>query len=561
MQNSSFTTTKQLRLFKNILFHPFDYTGYKLPEHISSPIYYTPSKIAKKASKHLQNVLEQNYSLHDFKNELKKGDGGGKMFGVLVVQKKNNEVGYLAAFSGKLGGKTIVPGFVPPIFDLLDTKNYFLKEEEKISAITLDYSNLIGSEKYKLLKSQLEIDHAKKINKIEHLKSQISINKTKRKEIRKTISDPIKISDLNHQSALEKIEMKNLKRLWSDKIKSSENKLKEFEKKIQELEGLRKFLSSELQKRIFESYVLKNANGDKLNMLDVFLREKNQLPPAASGECAAPKLFNYAYLNDFKPIALAEFWWGEGSRDKIRKHKHYYPVCKSKCEPILNFMLQGLNVEQDPLNVEKPIPAIDVLFEDDHFVIINKPSGFLSAPGKTKAPSVYTWIKENFPENTDMKPVHRLDMDTSGILVIAKNDNTYISLQKQFLNKQIRKEYIAVLDGVIKDKKGIIDLPLRPDFEDRPRQMICNELGKESITEFEVIEVNNNKTRILFRPITGRTHQLRVHASHPLGLNIPIVGDSLYGAKSYRLLLHASKIEFFHPITQKRITIQSSAPF
>lgn len=561
MQNSSTSTTKQVHLFKDTFFHLFDSSGYKLPESISSPNNYSPSKIAKKASKHLQNVLEQNYSLHDFKNELKMGDSGGKMFGVLVVQKKNNEVGYLAAFSGKLGGKTIVPGFVPPIFDLLDTKNYFLKEEEKISELNLQYSTLINSKEFLDLQQQLKEEKSNKEKEILNHKQSSKQNKLKRKKLRQIVSDSSEIELLNHQSALEKIELKNLKQLWNDKIKSSENRLSEFENKIQALEELRKSLSSDLQKRIFESYVLKNANGDKLNMLDVFLREKNQLPPAASGECAAPKLFNYAYLNDFKPVALAEFWWGEGSRDKIRKHKHYYPVCKSKCEPILNFMLQGLNVEQDPLNIEKPVPLIEVLFEDDFLVIIDKPSGVLSAPGKTKSHSIHDWIKRRFTDNKEMKPVHRLDMDTSGILVIAKNETIYKALQKQFLNKSIKKEYSAILDGVLSSEKGTVSLPLRPDIEDRPRQMVCNEFGKESTTEFEIIRIENNKTKILFRPITGRTHQLRVHSSHPLGLNIPIVGDPLYGKRSKRLLLHASKIEFIHPVTQKIIIIQNPPPF
>jgi len=546
--------------FENEFFHSFDHSNNELPDAILHPHNYQPNDIAKGAAKDLQTYLEKHPELHDFKN-IKKFDGGGKMFGILVVQNPNKEIGYLAAFSGKIGGKTIVPGFVPPIFDLLDTKSHFLKEEEKITALNQEYEQLINSEWYSSLKKELQESIRFKEVEVSNLKSQILINKKKRQELRKNSNDPKKIEALNYQSALEKIELKNLKNKWNKKIEVQKSALSEYDQKISQTETLRSKLSAQLQNIIFESYVLNNASGENKNMLEVFRDYNNKIPPAASGECAAPKLFQFAYLNNYHPIALAEFWWGENSTREIRKHQYFYPACKSKCEPILSFMLKGLSVEANPLSQKKALPKIDVLFEDDFLIIIDKPSGLLSVAGKSEANSVLDWIKETFPNSSNFTPVHRLDRDTSGVLLITKDIETYIALQKQFLHKEVYKEYIALLDGVLTLKKGTINLPLRPDIDDRPRQMVCNDHGKEAITEFVVIEEVNNITRVKFKPITGRTHQLRVHSSHPLGLNTPIKGDPLYGIRNERLLLHASKIQFIHPKTGEKITVESTEPF
>lgn len=260
---------------------------------------------------------------------------------------------------------------------------------------------------------------------------------------------------------------------------------------------------------------------------------------------------------------MAEFWWGQSPKSEIRKHKQFYPACKSKCEPILaSHMLKGLNMEPNPFE-ENPAEnkEIEIVYEDDVLAIINKPAEFLSVPGKIITDSVYQRMKERYPNSTGPLIVHRLDMSTSGLLLIAKNEETYIKLQSQFIKRTIKKRYVALLDGVVLENEGVINLPLRVDLEDRPRQLVCYEHGKQAQTKWKVIEIKNNQTRVYFYPITGRTHQLRVHASHELGLKTPIVGDDLYGKKANRLHLHAEKITFIHPNSKEELTFQKEADF
>ena len=289
----------------------------------------------------------------------------------------------------------------------------------------------------------------------------------------------------------------------------------------------------------------------------------NNNPPAGAGECAAPKLLNYAFEHQLKPIAMAEFWWGQSPKSEIRKHKQFYPACKSKCEPILlSHMLMGLEMESNPFE-ENPAAGknIEIVYEDDILLVINKPAEFLSVPGKKISDSVYQRMKEKYPEATGPLVVHRLDMSTSGLMLIAKDEATYVKLQSQFIKRTISKRYVALLDGVLHDNEGSIDLPLRVDLEDRPRQLVCYDHGKPAQTKWKKIKIINNQTLVYFYPITGRTHQLRVHASHELGLKTPIIGDDLYGTKSNRLHLHAEQLIFIHPISNKKICFHCEAEF
>lgn len=332
---------------------------------------------------------------------------------------------------------------------------------------------------------------------------------------------------------------------------------------IEALKEERKQRSIALQQWIFEQFRLRNARGEEQDIYSIFTQTAHRNPPAGTGECAAPKLLQYAYLNNLQPLAMAEFWWGDSPKGEIRRHGHYYPACRHKCEPIMNFMLQGLQVEPNPLLTSNTdATQLETVYEDDYLLVVNKPAGMLSVPGKTDQASVLTLLQERYPDATGPILVHRLDMATSGLLLAAKDKDTHALLQKQFEGRTVKKRYIALLEGIPQaEPKGFIRLPLRPDFDNRPLQMVCYEYGKPAVTRYEIMDTENDRTRMAFYPETGRTHQLRVHAAHPEGLNCPIVGDPLYGQPADRLYLHAERLEFRHPVTGQRLQIQKEAPF
>jgi tRNA pseudouridine32 synthase/23S rRNA pseudouridine746 synthase len=267
-------------------------------------------------------------------------------------------------------------------------------------------------------------------------------------------------------------------------------------------------------------------------------------------------LLQYAYKNGLQPLAMAEFWWGDSPKGEVRQHGNYYPACNSKCKPILGHMLIGLDVEPNPLMEIAP-PEPKIIWEDDDLVAIDKPSGMLSVRGKSGVRSAEEWATERYPE---AMIVHRLDQSTSGILVIAKHKAAHEALQKQFISRTVKKSYVALLEGEISHSEGEIRLPLKLDYEHRPRQMVAQD-GRAAHTIYKVEGVEDGCTRIRFYPITGRTHQLRVHAAHASGLGTPIVGDDIYGTSGERLMLHAETIEFIHPTLGKKISLQSKAEF
>ena len=326
----------------------------------------------------------------------------------------------------------------------------------------------------------------------------------------------------------------------------------------------RKNRSIALQQWIFHQFRLRNARGEEKDIQQIFEETAHRNPPAGTGECAAPKLLQYAYLNGYQPLAMAEWWWGNSPKGEIRHHGHYYPACRHKCEPILGFMLQGLEVEPNPLLTSVTDPTqLETMYEDDFLLVVNKPAGMLSVPGKTGQASVLTILQERYPDATGPILVHRLDMDTSGLLLAAKDKDTHALLQKQFESRTVKKRYIALLDGIPQDKpsKGFIRLPMRPDYDNRPLQMVCFEYGKAAVTRYEMLNEHPDATRIAYYPETGRTHQLRVHSAHPDGMNAPIKGDRLYGQPADRLYLHAETLEFRHPVTDQRMHITKEAPF
>jgi len=372
--------------------------------------------------------------------------------------------------------------------------------------------------------------------------------------------------ELENQSRRDKYDFRVIKKTWSERIELLQNSLARYTGEIEEIKSLRKEKSAALQNKIFGKYEFLNMDRERRGVRDIFANTAQKVPPAAAGDCAAPKLLQHAFKNGLKPLALAEFWWGQSPRSEIRKHGFFYPPCKGKCQPILGHMLKGIELETDPLlKISTEKLKIEVVFEDDAIMIINKPANLLSVPGKVSGDSVYKRIKEKHPGFSGPLIVHRLDMSTSGIMVIAKTDYSYKKIQSQFIDGTVEKRYIAMLDGTVSENEGTIDLPLRDDYNDRPRQIVCRANGKPAKTKWKCLEhsYGNNKTysKVLFMPLTGRTHQLRVHAAHPHGLNIPIRGDNLYGIPDNRLYLHAQRIEFIHPVPGGPISFQVDEDF
>ena len=528
-----------------------------LPERFTYPFCYTPHPLCVMAAEEVQNYLSKQ---SDWQEELSQG----KMFGVLIVQTEDGSIGYLTAFSGILAGKNIHPYFVPPVYDLLQPQGFFKIEEENISAINRRIHRLEEDKKYIDLRSNLTQTIQSAQDALSIAKIQLKEAKDKRELLRKTGQlDAKEEADLIRESQFQKAEYKRLERSWKDKIASLQVEAGNWEKQIQELKAERKVRSAALQQQLFEQFRMLNYRGEVITLCDIFEQTVHKTPPAGAGECAAPKMLQQAYLHHWKPIAMAEFWWGNSPRNEVRHHGYYYPACKGKCEPILRHMLLGLEVEANPMQqeAERGNEKLNIVYEDQWLLIINKPAGMLSVPGKERQTSIYDLAREAYPEAEGPMIVHRLDMATSGLLIIAKDKKTHQHLQAQFKNRSIRKKYIALLDGIVPEDEGTIELSLCPNPLDRPRQMVDTQYGKPAITYYQVLERTDKYTRIAFYPHTGRTHQLRVHAAHPSGLHCSIIGDELYGKKDKRLYLHAESIEFTHPVNGQSMCITKKADF
>lgn len=543
----------------------------EIPEKFTYPFYYEPHPLCLIASQELQEyLLTQQDWQHDFGiDHYVEGTNIGKMFGVMVVQKQNGELGYLAAFSGKLAGTNLLPGFVPPIYDLLDENGFFRKEEDLISAINHQINALEKSSEYMACQHRYEdcvTNSEKELQDYRYfMKTAKELRKTKRNKAKNELKEEdfaILTEKLKQESLKHQYDFKQLRNHWREQIALTHTALNEYQKRIKTLKEERKKRSAALQQKLFDQYQFLNFKGDTLSAGNIFAHTAQKVPPAGAGDCAAPKMLQYAYENKLKPIAMAEFWWGQSPKSEIRKHGYFYPSCRSKCEPILGHMLQGLSVDANPIqNPGINNDDLKIVFEDDDIVIVNKPAEFLSVPGKETEESVWLRMRQKYPDATGPLLVHRLDMSTSGLIIVAKNKEAHKILQKQFLDRSIQKRYVALLDGIVEADEGFIELPLRVDLDDRPRQLVCYDYGKPAKTKFKVLERNNGKTRVHFFPLTGRTHQLRVHAAHSDGLNTPIVGDDLYGKKDTRLHLHAEFLEFMHPLTHQMIKVKTEVDF
>ena len=533
-------------------------TDIPLPERFTYPFCYTPHPLCILAAKEVQSYLTRQTA---WKDELRQG----KMFGVLIVQTEHGETGYLAAFSGILAGKNLHPFFVPPVYDLLQPQGFFKIEEENISSINRNIRQLENDKAYAALSAELARTIQSAENILATAKAQLKEAKTAREQRRKEKElNAQEEAELIRESQFQKAEYKRLERSWKARITTLQTQTEDWERRISALKSERKTRSAALQQKLFEQFGMLNYRGEVKNLCEIFGQTVHKTPPAGAGECAAPKLLQQAYLHGWKPIAMAEFWWGDSPKTEIRHHGHYYPACKGKCEPILQHMLQGLQVEENPMLKRMQVPSknLEIVYEDPWLSVINKPAGMLSVPGKEDAVSVYSLMRRQYPEADGPLTVHRLDMATSGLMLIAKTKRVHQNLQAQFKNRLVRKRYVALLEGIVPKDKGTVDLPLCLNPLDRPRQMVHTEHGKPAITDYQVLErLDGKRTRIAFYPRTGRTHQLRIHAAHPLGLHCPIIGDELYGEKADRLYLHAEYLEFTHPITGETVRITKEAEF
>jgi tRNA pseudouridine32 synthase/23S rRNA pseudouridine746 synthase len=537
-----------------------------LPEKFTFPFYYEPHPLCIAAAEDLQYYLNhQTEWEHNFGHiPGKSGEVNGKMFGVPVVQNQAGELGYLAAFSGKLAGKNEHTRFVPPVFDTLQSKGFFKKEEEQLSALNRQIESLENAPELIDLEQRLtgQYEQLLKFEKEgkEALKKAGSDRDAKRKSAIQNLSDEALsglLKNLSEESKRQKTYFKRERSRLREQCAGLEELVGQKKREILALKEERKRRSALLQQKLFDSYTFLNIRGEKKSLTSIFELTADKKPPAGAGECAAPKLLQYAFIRGYRPVSMAEFWWGQSPASEIRIHGHFYPACRGKCEPILLHMLSGIPTDENPM-WQNPAEGkdFDIVFEDEVLLAVNKPAGFLSVPGKLIQDSVYSRLKRMYPDATGPLVVHRLDQSTSGLMLIAKTKDIHKKLQIQFIGRSIQKRYIALLEGNVEADEGFIDLPLRVDLDDRPRQVVCYEFGKNARTRFEVIERKNGFTRVYFYPVTGRTHQLRVHAAHRDGLGCPIVGDDLYGNKAKRLHLHAERLEFLHPVTRQKTVLE-----
>ena len=552
-------------------FTPFlaDVSSLVIPEKFTYPFNYSPEPLAILAASELQNYIQSEIEdKHPFgmKGE---SSGIGKMFGVLVVRNSIGQLGYISAFSGKLGKKNDYDRFVPPVYDMLTSEGFYKPEEKRIHLLNVQVKELEMAPEYILWQAELKqaiIDSDREIAAFKAQKKQAKeIRESKRLILKTTGIEADRHAaqkELDRESAQLHYELKHLTAHWKNKIEELRSKIEHHEAKINLLKKQRKEMSIALQHKLFENYTFLNAEKQTKSLHAIFPISQGDLPPSGAGECAAPKLLHYAYTHALTPICLAEFWYGKSPSSEIRKHGYFYPACKTKCLPILTHMLIGLDVDPNPLEDNPTKPAqLDIVYDDDDIIVINKPHDFLSVPGRNIGDSIYTRIQAHYPLLKELMVVHRLDMSTSGLILFAKNKAAHKHIQMQFFNRTIHKKYVAVLDGIAENDCGLIDLPLAGDYENRPRQKVCYDAGRAAQTRYEVIKRGENKTLIHFYPISGRTHQLRVHAAHQLGLNTPILGDDLYGIRADRLYLHAEELSFQHPKSLEEMKLKVVAEF
>ena len=532
------------------------------PTAMNDPFCYEPHLMCVEAA---EAVVAHVKTLTDWHDEVSQG----KMFGVLICEDADGRLGFLAAYSGQIGGRADWPWFVPAVFDYLQPDGYFKQEEARITLLNRRLAELECADDYVSLKSRLARLRELADQEINDYKAMMREAKARRDAIREQASSP----DLIRESQYQKAELRRRKQRWRMTIAQAEADVLSIQGEIDRLKHERSQRSDALQRWLFDQFRMLNARGERRTLTEIFAPS---VPPAGSGECCAPRLLQYAYGHGLRPLQIAEFWQGRSPRMEVRHEGHFYTACRGKCKPILEWMLgeggrlkvfkggRGGAADTSTFNLQpstfkNPQPSTFTLHVDRDIIVVDKPSGLLSVPGKGEAPSVESLLGERYGE---VYMVHRLDMDTSGLMVVARSRAAHHHLQRQFLERTVSKQYIALVDGVI-THSGTIRLPLRPDLDDRPRQLVDYTYGKEATTDYEPIAQRpDGRTLLRLTPHTGRTHQLRVHCAHADGLAAPIVGDRLYGHPSaQRLCLHAASLRFVHPTTGELMQFTSEAPF
>ena len=598
-------------------------TSLPSPRQFTYPFCYDVDPLAEAASLELQRYIADADLMSTEK-------GCGKMFGVLVVEYEDEEGalqrGFLAAYSGLLGGRNDWPYFVPPVFDAQQPDGHFKRTEREISAINREIAAIEHDPEYLQSVEQHEQTKKRLQAEVDAFKAEVDAAKARRDARRKS-GEPLseeEQAEMIRESQFMKAELRRRRKAMEQADSTLTTQHSTF---LKSLQRKRKQMSDELQRWLFAAYRMLNAKGEERDLIDIFREYTHAMPPAGAGDCCAPKLLQYAYLHHLRPVCMAEFWWGESPASEIRHHLHYYPACRSKCLPILTHMLKGLDVAPNPLAQKRHTAEPRVLYADEYIMVVDKPAGMLSVPGKAESvrsefsDSANISVEEYFanlqlPTNSQftteqftigeadnsklkiqnskfLKAAHRLDMDTSGLLVLARTEQAYVELQRQFASRETVKRYEAVLSGVPTQNSKLktqnssvqpsgcleaISLPLIADINDRPRQRVDMEHGKPALTLYNIVEVravdantavayttkkvDKRRTLVHLYPKTGRTHQLRVHCAHPLGLACPILGDPLYGIeRADRMYLHAAELTFRHPVTGETMHFLSPSGF
>ena len=598
-------------------------TSIPSPRQFTYPFCYDVDPLAEAASLELQRYIADADLMSTEK-------GCGKMFGVLVVEYEDEEGalqrGFLAAYSGLLGGRNDWPYFVPPVFDAQQPDGHFKRTEREISAINREIAAIEHDAEYLQSVAQHEQTKKRLQAEVDAFKAEVDAAKVRR-DARRNSGEPLseeEQAEMIRESQFMKAELRRRRKAMEQAESTLTTQHSTF---LKSLQRKRKQMSDELQRWLFSAYRMLNAKGEERDLIDIFREYTHAMPPAGAGDCCAPKLLQYAYLHHLRPVCMAEFWWGESPTSEIRHHLHYYPACRSKCLPILTHMLKGLDVAPNPLAQKRHTVEPRVLYADEYIMVVDKPAGMLSVPGKAESvrsefsDSANISVEEYFanlqlPTNSQLpteqftigeadnsklktqnskflKAAHRLDMDTSGLLVLARTEEAYVELQRQFASRETMKRYEAVLSGVPTQNSKLktqnssaqpsgcleaISLPLIADINDRPRQRVDMEHGKPALTLYNIVEVravdantavayttkkvDKGRTLIHLYPKTGRTHQLRVHCAHPLGLACPILGDPLYGTeRADRMYLHAAELTFRHPVTGETMHFLSPSGF
>lgn len=540
---------------------------------MNNPFDYIPDKESvdaiRQLFKHIESLKESDNPRDiNFCHEMEEG----KMVGVLIAEDSSGLRYELYAFSGQIGeGGFNYPGFVGPVFDYLRPDGHFKTREAEISLQNIEIKKF---KEGSLARIRRDYEQEKeRINTaISIYKERARLSKMERQARRETgMPDESELAAMIRRSQFEKAELHRITKRLKDDLTTFESGLREMESKLDSMKRMRHTDSEALQKWLFDNSRLLNACGESRSLTEIFAETFMKIPPSGAGECCAPKLLQSAYLRGLRPLSIAEFWYGKPKNGEVRIHGNHYPACRGKCLPILNWMLQGLGIELPLNNDNYPLITQDpeIIFENRWFCVVNKPTGMLSVPGKGSALSLQERLIEKYGHDSLVRPAHRLDMDTSGLLIATFGQKSFKAMQSLFARRQVKKIYIADLEGDYQLKgiprSGQIILPLSPDFLDRPRQLVDFNQGKEALTDYEFTMVTEGCSRVIFQPHTGRTHQLRIHAASPEGLGMPIVGDRLYGKSSCletdRLHLHAQRLEFTFPLDGKHYSFETPIPF